>query len=65
MVCYTDTALEKLWEVLEDVTLIEDAEGLLVLNSDWHIFDSGCHIEEIWSWFDENHSKGVNYLNEM
>ena len=59
-----DKEMESLWEELEDIPFIEDEEGRLILDSDepWHNFEPGTTKEEIWHYFDRNHSKGLNYL---
>lgn len=59
-----DKEMESLWEKLEDIPFIEDEEGRLILDSDepWHNFEPGTTKEEIWHYFDRNHSKGINYL---
>ena len=53
-----DTALEKLWEAFGDVPIDEDEQ----IDIDFDVWPKGTHIEEIWAWFDEKHSKGVVYL---
>ena len=59
-----DKEMEPLWEELEDIPFIEDEDGRLILDSDepWHNFEPGTTKEEIWHYFDRNHSKGINYL---
>lgn len=57
-----DKAMEKLWEELEDVPFDEDTDGYLRLSQPWHGFPAGTDREDIWHWFDENHSKGVAWL---
>ena len=59
-----DKEMESLWEKLEDIPFIEDEDGRLILDSDepWHNFAPGTTKEEIWHYFDRNHSKGINYL---
>jgi len=32
------------------------------IEQDWNGFPAGTHREDIWHWFDENHSKGVGWL---
>lgn len=54
----TDTEIERLWDELEDVPIDEDE----CLDVNWHGWSKGTHREEIWHWFDENHSKGVGWL---
>ena len=68
----SDKHLEKLWEELEDVLFIETKDFFpdeehkddttLVLASDWQSFKAGTTVYEIWSWFDENYSKGLKGL---
>ena len=55
---YNDTELENLWKFLEDIPMNENEQ----LEEDWFIFPKGTDKEEIWHWFDEQHSKGVSYL---
>lgn len=54
----TDKEIEKLWDELEDVPTDEDE----CIDVDWHGWSKGTHREEIWYWFDEQHSKGVGWL---
>jgi len=60
-VTYTDKQVESLWEELENITF-EDRDGELYLLSSWHKFEAGTSREDIWYWFDSNHSKGVGWL---
>lgn len=53
-----DEALEKMWDELEDVPVDENE----CIDIDWHGWNKGTHREEIWHWFDEQHSKGVGWL---
>lgn len=59
-----DKEMESLWEKLEDIPFIEDEDGRLILDlaEPWHGFVPGTTKEEIWHYFDRNHSKGINYL---
>lgn len=59
-----DKEMESLWEKLEDIPFIEDEDGRLILDlaEPWHGFEPGTTKEEIWHYFDRNHSKGINYL---
>lgn len=54
----TDIEIEKLWDELEDVPIDENE----CIDIDWRNWSKGTHREEIWHWFDENHSKGVGWL---
>ena len=72
-----DSQIEHIWEEFEDVLFVEGKDlyeednekykdwkdsSTLVLASDWRDFEAGTSVEEIWYWFDENHSKGVGWL---
>ncbi len=57
-----DLFLESLWDELGDVPFDENESGELILAEDWYQFKAGTEQDEIWHWFDENHSKGVYYL---
>lgn len=74
---YKDEEIERIWEELEDILFVEGKDlyeednekykdwkdsSTLVLASDWRDFEAGTSVEEIWYWFDENHSKGVGWL---
>ncbi len=54
-----DPEIEELWRQFEDVPMNpiteEIEEGFL-------FFPIGTSREEIWHWFDEQHSMGINYL---
>lgn len=62
----TDSDIEKLWDELEDVLFVEDAESgdscELVLASDWQGWSKGTTRDEIWRWFNHHYSKGLNGL---
>ena len=47
-----------MWDELEDVPIDENE----CIDIDWHGWSKGTHREEIWYWFDENHSKCVGWL---
>ena len=34
------------------------------MEEDWFIFPKGTSREEIWYWFDEQHSKGIGWIME-
>ena len=55
---YDDELLESMWDELEDVPIDENE----CLDVDWQGWSKGTHREEIWHWFDEQHSKGVGWL---
>lgn len=57
-----DLFLEIMWRELEDVPVDENESGELILVEDWYHFNAGTDRDEIWHWFDDNHSHGVAYL---
>lgn len=57
-----DKEIEKLWEELADIPVYEDENYELCLDADWLGWNKGTSVEEIWHWFDEQHSKGVGWL---
>lgn len=54
-----DEMLELLWGMLEDIPMNPETE---CMEGAFLTFPVGTHREEIWKWFDEQHSKGVAYL---
>lgn len=54
-----DKAIESLWRLFEDVPMNPITECMEESFMGW---PAGTHREEIWHWFDKNHSKGVYYL---
>lgn len=55
---YDDELLESMWDEFEDVPIDENE----CLDVDWKGWRKGTNREEVWHWFDENHSKGVGWL---
>lgn len=56
-----DSLLEDLWKTLTDVPMNPETEDM---EENWFIFPNGTNREEIWYWFDEQHSKGVGWIME-
>lgn len=56
-----DKLVEKVWEGLEDIPFYEK-ESIQYIDEDYFEFKKGTEKEEIWHWFDENHSKGIHFL---
>lgn len=56
-----DSLLEDLWKTLTDVPMNPDTEDM---EEDWFIFPKGTNREDIWEWFDEQHSKGIGWIME-
>lgn len=54
-----DRELEELWEGFADVPMDPETEEM---EGPFLHFPAGTDREDIWSWFDERHSKGVVYL---
>lgn len=54
-----DAAIEGLWEQFADIPMDPVTEEI---EEPYLHFPAGTHREEIWHWFDEQHSKGVYYL---
>lgn len=54
-----DSDVEELWDNLTDIPFNPETEEL---DEPYYIWPKGTNKEDIWSWFDEHHSKGVAYL---
>lgn len=59
---YLDKFLERKWTELEDIVFKEDEVGRELLDEKYWDFELNTEKEEIWHYFDHNHSKGVYYL---
>lgn len=59
---YNDRELEEMWEELGDVPFNENEDSELVLAEDWRQFPKGTAREDIWRFFDKEHSMGVHWL---
>lgn len=57
----TDKELENKWREFADVPINNNDE----LEVDWWIFEKGTDKYYIWSFFDENHSKGIKCLSTL
>lgn len=59
---YMDRFLEKKWEDLADIPFLEK-DGKEILDGTYWDFTKGLTTkEDIWHYFDHNHSKGVHFL---
>lgn len=56
---FRNVVVEELWDNLTDVPIDPETEEL---DEPYYIWPKGTGKEDIWSWFDEHHSKGVAYL---
>lgn len=54
-----DEVVELLWDGLTDIPFDPETEQS---EEAYYIWPKGTDKEEIWHWFDENHSKGVAHL---
>ncbi|QUH21775.1 hypothetical protein [Alkaliphilus sp. B6464] len=55
----TDEEIEDIWDHLGDIPIDEDE----CLDDNYFIWTKGSDkYEDVWRWFDSNHSKGVAYL---
>jgi hypothetical protein len=61
---YDDQMLEFLWKELEDIPCNKNADSIVGLSiaENWRQFESGTKVEDVWRFFDENHSQGVAQL---
>lgn len=59
---YFDYELEEWWNELTDIPFDEDENGELILTQDWKQFFKGTSRDEIWHFFDREHSMGVYWL---
>ena len=51
---YTKKALDILWTNFFDIPVSEDSEYIEI---DYHIWESGTELLDIWRWFDYEYSK--------
>ena len=57
-----DAGIEKLWDEFSKVPFETNAFGDHLLKEDWFIFHRGTLREDIWGWFSEHHSRGLDFL---
>lgn len=58
-VVLNDEVLEFLWERIGEILVNDDGE----IEDEFMGYEEGTNREDIWSWFDENYSKGVYFLS--
>ena len=58
----SDRSIEEKWMELGNEPFTENENGELILENDWLHFEKGTERDEIWYWFNEEHSRGVHYL---
>jgi len=64
-VTFKDAELEKRWEEFTEIELVEaDSPSGLILKEDWWIFTKGTDKDDILTHFDNNHSKGLSFLQK-
>lgn len=60
---FKDILAESLWKLLAEVTFdFMERDFKDTLAEDFFFFEEGTERKELWNWFDEMHSKGVDYL---
>lgn len=59
---YDDEMLEEMWDELGDIPTVIDENFYTCIDENWQGWSKGTDVEEIWSWFDYQHSKGVGWL---
>lgn len=59
---HKDKKVEQVWGGMEDIPFNEVEDGSLTISRNYHTFKKGTYREDIWHWFDKNHSKGITYL---
>ena len=59
---YIDRFLEKKWENLTDIPFIEKDSEEILDGTYWDFTKGLTTKEDIWHYFDHNHSKGVHFL---
>lgn len=55
----SDDEVERLWESFADVPMNPETEEI---EEDFMEFPAGTKREDVWHWFDKNHSKGIAHL---
>lgn len=55
----TFAELKTLWDGLEDVPVVIDADGDTVIDRDYGMWKKGTSREAIWQWFDGHCANGV------
>jgi hypothetical protein len=63
---YTDEDVSKKWCELQAVEFAEaESPSGLVLAEPWWIFPRGVDRDDLWAWFDKNHSYGLDHLKKL
>ncbi len=63
---YEDLELEKMYKEFLHIPLVEsDSPSGLILIDDWWLFPKGADKDDILNYFDNQHSKGLHYLNSV
>ena len=63
---YPDEVLDAKWRELQGVPWDEaDSPSGVILASAWWIFPRGVDQDDVYAWFGNNHSLGLNYLQEL
>jgi hypothetical protein len=63
---YTDEELAEKWKELQAVKWNEsDSPSGMILSAPWWIFPAGIDRDDLWEWFGERHSLGVEHLHDL
>jgi len=63
---YTDADIAAKWHELQSVDFVEaESPSGLILAEAWWIFPRGVDRDDLWAWFDKNHSYGLAYLQRV
>jgi len=63
---YSDADLEEKWRKLQNVVWCEaDSPSGSILADTWWVFPKGADLDDVWAWFNERHSKGLEHLKHM
>ena len=63
---YTDEELAEKWKELQAVKWNEsDSPSGMILSAPWWIFPAGIDRDDLWEWFGEHHSLGVEHLHDI
>ena len=63
---HTDETLEEKWRELQTAQWDEaESPSGAILSAPWWIFPRGVDRDDLWAWFGERHSLGIEYLHEL
>lgn len=63
---YTDEVLEEKWRELHTIGWDEaDSPSGIITDKAWWVFPQGVDRDDLFQWFGERHSKGIEYLQGL